>query len=96
MRKKKQGILYRLFWTKEIFLTYLFYLNVLCIKYTFKIYILLHIKNDYFIHFLACLFKSSRAVGVSSNKHLAIFQNNNADIGKDLIIPIALCQCYKN
>ena len=94
--KEKRGyFLNRLFWTKEFFLTYLFYLSVLCIKQTFKIYIPLHIKKHYFIHFFACLFKSSRAVGVSSNKHIAIFQNNNTDIGKDLIIPIVLYQCCK-
>ena len=29
------------------------YLSVYCIKYTFRIYILLHIKSYYFIHFLS-------------------------------------------
>ena len=44
LRKKKGGhILYRLFCPKEIFLIFVFYLNVECIEYTFGICILLHI-----------------------------------------------------
>ena len=51
-RKKKKAFLYRLFCPKEIFLTFVFHLNVQCTKQTFRIYILLHIKKHYFIHFL--------------------------------------------
>ena len=32
----------------------IFYLNVLCIEYTLRVYILLHIKKYYFIHYFAC------------------------------------------
>ena len=35
------------------FLTFVFYLNVQCIEYTFRIYIPLLIKKHYFIHFFA-------------------------------------------
>ena len=52
--KKKGYFLYRLFCPKEILLTFVFYLNVECIEYTFRIYILLHIKKHYCIHFLVC------------------------------------------
>ena len=50
-KKKKKGIFCTLFCRKEFFLTNVFYLNVQCIKYTFRIYIHLHIKKHYVIHF---------------------------------------------
>ena len=34
--------------------TFEFYINVERIEYTFRIYILLHAKKHYFIHFIAC------------------------------------------
>ena len=37
--------LYRLFCPKKTFLTFVFYLNVQCIEYTFRIYTHLYIKN---------------------------------------------------
>ena len=44
-----------------------YYLNVYCIEYIFRIYILLYIKKHYFIH--CCLFlKSSKAFSVSLNE----------------------------
>ena len=36
-----------------------------CIEYTFRIYILLHIKKHYFIHFYCLFLKSSKAFSVS-------------------------------
>ena len=60
-RKKKGHFLYHLFCPPEFFLTFVFYLNLQCIEYTFRIYILLYIKKIYFIHFFACL-KSSKCV----------------------------------
>ena len=51
----KRAFLYRLFNLKKSVLTFMFYLYVKCIEYTFRIYILLHIKKLYFIHFY-CLF----------------------------------------
>ena len=53
--EKRGHFLYRLFYLKEIFLTFLFYLSVKCTEHTFRIYILLHIKKRYFIRF-CCLF----------------------------------------
>ena len=50
-RKKKK----RAFFVPLIFITFVFYHNVLCIEQTFWIYVLLHIKNHYFIHFFACV-----------------------------------------
>ena len=41
------------FLSEGIFLTFVLYLSVYCIKYAFRIYILLHIKKHYFIHFFA-------------------------------------------
>ena len=42
--------MYRLFCPKKILLTFVFYLNVWCIEYTFRICILLYTKKNYFIH----------------------------------------------
>ena len=42
-----------------------FYLNVQCNKYTFRIYILVHIKKHYFIHFCCLFLKSLKAVSAS-------------------------------
>ena len=54
-RKKKEGIfLYCLFCPKEIFLTFIFYLNVQCIEYAFKIYIVLHSRKT-LLHTLVLL-----------------------------------------
>ena len=48
--KKRGHFLYRLFFPKQMFLTFVFYFNVSCIEYTFRICILLH----YFIQCSAC------------------------------------------
>ena len=53
------------FCPKGIFLTFVFYLNVECIEYTFRIYILSHIKKHYFKHFCYLFLKSSKAFRVS-------------------------------
>ena len=67
--KEKRGhFLYRLFYPKEIFLTFeifLTYLSVQCIEYTFRIYILLHIRKHDIIHFCCLLLKSLKAFTVS-------------------------------
>ena len=52
--RKTRAFLYHLFCPKKILLTFVFYLNVRCIECTFRIYILLHIKKHFFIHFFAC------------------------------------------
>ena len=44
-QKKKEGIYVPFILSEGIFLTFVFNLNVQCIEYTFRIYILLHIKN---------------------------------------------------
>ena len=52
LTKEKRGhFLYYLFCPKDIFLIFVFYLNVQCIEYFFRIYILLHITKHYLIHF---------------------------------------------
>ena len=55
-RERKKRAFFALFILPEgIFLTFVFYLNVKCIEYTFRIYILfLRIKKHYFIHFFVC------------------------------------------
>ena len=55
LAKEKRGhFLYHLFCQKEFFLTFVFYLNVQSVEYTFRKYILLHIKRNYFVNFFAC------------------------------------------
>ena len=67
-RRKKEGIFCTVYFVRrKFFLTFVFYLNVQCIEYTFRIYILLHIKNCYFIHFSCLFLKSSKAFNVSLN-----------------------------
>ena len=57
-QKEKRGhLLYRLFCPKRIFLTFVFYLGVQYIEYTFRTYILSHIKKQYFAHFFLLVFK---------------------------------------
>ena len=59
-----------MFCPKEIFV---FFLNIQCIEYTFRIYMLLHIKKHYFIHFcfyfihFCLLLKWLKAFSVSLN-----------------------------
>ena len=48
--------------SKDFLLTFVFYLNVKCIQYTFIQHMLLHIKKHYFIYFF---FVSSKAFSVS-------------------------------
>ena len=63
-KEKRANFLYRLFRRKGIFLRFVFHFNVLCIEYTFRIYILLHIKKHYFIHFCCLFLKLSKAFSV--------------------------------
>ena len=70
-KKKIRHFLYCLFCPKEIIFNIYVLLNVQCIEYTFRIYILLHIKKHCFIHFFACFLKMSSvypSVGESSPK----------------------------
>ena len=60
--RKKEHFLYRLFY---LFLTFVFYLDVQCIEYTFRIYILLLIKKRYLIHFYCFFLKLSKAFSAS-------------------------------
>ena len=65
-RKKKEGIFLKFILSEvNFFKIYVFYFNVQYIKYTFRIYILLHIKKHYFIHFCCLFLKSSKAFSVS-------------------------------
>ena len=50
-QKKQECIFCNAFFPKGIFLTFLFYLNVKCIEWIFRTYILLHNKKHDFIHF---------------------------------------------
>ena len=63
--QKRGHFLYHLLCPKEICLKFVFYLNVWCTECTFRIYILLHIKNCYFIHFFCLFLKLSEAFSVS-------------------------------
>ena len=71
-KKKERILLYRLFFPKETFLTFMFYLNVQCVEYTFRIFILLHIhtfiRKYNCIHFFCLLLKSSKTFSVSLSK----------------------------
>ena len=65
-RKKKEGIFCTVYFVRrDFFSRIVFYLSVQCIEYTFRIYILLHIKERYFIHFCCLFLKSSKAFSVS-------------------------------
>ena len=50
---------------KEFFLTFVFYLNVQCIEWALRMYILLLIKKHHFIHFYCLFLKPSKAFIVS-------------------------------
>ena len=66
LREKKEDIVCNAYFVRRtFFLRFVFYLNVECIEYVFRIYILLHIKKYYFIHFYCLLLKSSKAFTVS-------------------------------
>ena len=58
--RKKRAFLVPLILSEGIFLTFVFHLNILCIEYTFRIYILLHIKNHYFMHLFACFWNHQK------------------------------------
>ena len=57
--------LYLWFCLKETFLTFVFYVNVYWVEYTFRISILFYIKKHYFIHFYCLFLKSSKDFSVS-------------------------------
>ena len=66
LAKEKRGhFLYCLFWPKEICFKFVSILNVKCIEYTSRIYILLLIKKHYSIHFCCLFLKSSKAFSIS-------------------------------
>ena len=66
-RKKKEGIFCTVY-----LVTFVFYLNVQCIEYTFRKYILLHIQKYYLIHFCCLFLKSSKAFSVSLRTILSV------------------------
>ena len=53
--QKKKGFFLPLFLPEGNAFNILFVLNVQCLKYALKTYILLHMKKHYFIHFLLFL-----------------------------------------
>ena len=64
--RKESAFVQRLSCPKEIFLTFVFYLNVWCIEKNSRMYILFHIKKQhYFVHFLCLFLKLSIAFCVS-------------------------------
>ena len=64
--KKKRSIFCIVnFVRRNFFLTFALYLNVLCLEYTFGIYILLQIWKHYFVHLFCLFLKSSKAFIVS-------------------------------
>ena len=64
--RKESAFVQRLSCPKEIFLTFVFYLNVWCIGKNSRMYILFHIKKQhYFVHFLCLFLKLSIAFCVS-------------------------------
>ena len=67
-KRKKEGIFY------------VFYLNLLWIDYTFRIYMLLRIKRYYFIHFCCLLLKSSEAITVSLRDLIHVDTKMHQDI----------------
>ena len=76
----KTSFLHRLFCPMGIFLTFLFQLPVQCIECTFRIYIFLHIKKHYVIHFCCLFLKSSKAFSVS----LKVYIDMNAELRKQV------------
>ena len=65
VRERKKGIFVPFILSKGNFLRFVFYLSVQCIEYTFRIYILLHFKKYYFIHFCCLFLKKTKAFSVS-------------------------------
>ena len=55
--KEKRGHFCTVYFVQSNFLIFLFYRNVYCIEYTFRIYILLHVKEHNFMHFFMLIFK---------------------------------------
>ena len=76
LAKEKQDIFYIVYFVRRnFFLTFVFYLKVHCIEYTFRIYILLHIHKHYFIHFFVFkIFESLKCIlkgfAIFTGKHL--------------------------
>ena len=62
MKEKKSPVFVTLFCPEDIFLMFVFYLNLLCIERTFIISILLHIKKHCFLRFYCLFFKLGKAV----------------------------------
>ena len=65
LQKKKEGIFCTVYFVWREFCQDLCFILMYNIEYTFRIYILLHIKKHYFIHFCCLLLKSSKAFSVS-------------------------------
>ena len=54
-RRKEEGIICTVYFPKQNFLRFVFYLNAKCIEYTFRIYIFLHIFIQTLLHKLLLL-----------------------------------------
>ena len=84
-RKKKEHIFCAVYFIRREFFQDFFYLNEQCIEYTFRMYILLHIKKYYFIHFFCWLLKWSKAFKVSLKASGDHQQSINTISGQDII-----------
>ena len=69
--RKRGHFLCRSFCPKNIFLTFVFYLNLQGIEYTFRIYILFHIKET-LLHTLLCLFLKFSKASVYPSLHFLL------------------------
>ena len=69
--RKKRAFFVPLILSKGNFLTFAFYLK--CVEYTFRKYILLHIKKYYFIHFCRLFLKPWKTFSVSFSKHFLLY-----------------------
>ena len=54
LKRKNRTFFVSFILSEEIYLTFVFYLNVQCVEYTFRKYILLLIKRNYFVKCFAC------------------------------------------
>ena len=64
-QKKKECIFRNVYFVRKIFFKHLFYLNIYRTEWTFRIYILSHIKKQYLIHFCYLVLKLPKVFGAS-------------------------------
>ena len=60
----KERVHFCIFCPKDIFSTFVLYLNVQCTEETFRIHTVLRIKKIYFIHFFCLFLKLSKALSM--------------------------------